>query len=280
MSTITREAFSALLAYAEDQICTHEETRRGGIWEICDYCGAKWADDEGGKPPFEWPEEIQKARALLDAATPKPAPHSDDTAVDLFSEAMKEKLAQKREEGRGGWENKEVCSVGFLASLLHGHMRKGDPVDIGNIAMMLWSRGCRGNGSIPQPTPAPLPREVVYALGLLLREGFADAYDAVCKHLDTKSTALADLQAQLAESESERHEQARLLGMSGEREAGLQAQLAARDVELAKLRRVAEAANKVRHWHDYEYEDGCQGMIVSADAVRELWGALEEAGYE
>lgn len=28
-------------------ICEHEETHRGGaIWEICDHCGEKWADDE------------------------------------------------------------------------------------------------------------------------------------------------------------------------------------------------------------------------------------------
>jgi len=55
-----------LLSWAEAQICLHEETHRGGaIWEICDQCGAKWADDEGGRPEFQWPGEITNARALL-----------------------------------------------------------------------------------------------------------------------------------------------------------------------------------------------------------------------
>lgn len=70
---------------------------------------------------------------------------SDDEAVDLFAAAMKEKLAAKRAEGRGGWNDPAKCSIEFLVSLLHGHVQKGDPVDIGNIAMMLWNRGVRGN---------------------------------------------------------------------------------------------------------------------------------------
>ena len=61
-----REALKHLLSYAERQICEHEETHRGGaIWEICDMCGVKWADDEGGKPEFKWPDEIKAAHAAL-----------------------------------------------------------------------------------------------------------------------------------------------------------------------------------------------------------------------
>ena len=64
--TTERETFQRLLEYAESQICTHEETHRGGaIWEICDQCGAMWADDEGGRPEFAWPKEIADARAAL-----------------------------------------------------------------------------------------------------------------------------------------------------------------------------------------------------------------------
>lgn len=33
-----------------------------------------------------------------------------------------------------------------------------------------------------------------------------------------------------------------------------------------------EAASKIRHWHD----TGSDGMIVSADSVRELWEALTD----
>jgi hypothetical protein len=71
-------AFQELLSWAEAQICMHEETHRGGsIWEICDQCGAKWADDEGGKPEFKWPEPIVKARALLSRYS------SGQPAIDL-----------------------------------------------------------------------------------------------------------------------------------------------------------------------------------------------------
>ena len=60
------EALQDLLAYAESQICSHEETHRGGaIWEICDICGDCWADDDGGKPPRQDPEEIVATRSAL-----------------------------------------------------------------------------------------------------------------------------------------------------------------------------------------------------------------------
>jgi hypothetical protein len=62
-----REALASLLRRDESNTCPHEETHRGGcIWEICNWCGAKWADDEGGKPPFEAPKEWVDA---LDAIT-------------------------------------------------------------------------------------------------------------------------------------------------------------------------------------------------------------------
>ena len=63
------EALENLLRFAECQICYHESTHRGGnIWTICDDCGAKWADDEGGKPKFKEPNEIVNARKALAAA--------------------------------------------------------------------------------------------------------------------------------------------------------------------------------------------------------------------
>ena len=55
-----------LVSFADNRICRHEETHRGGlIWEICDFCGAKWADDEGGKPEFVEPKEISDAYRAL-----------------------------------------------------------------------------------------------------------------------------------------------------------------------------------------------------------------------
>lgn len=59
-------ALKALLSRDERNTCTHEDTHRGGfLWEICGSCGAKWADDEGGKPKWDDPPEWVAARAAL-----------------------------------------------------------------------------------------------------------------------------------------------------------------------------------------------------------------------
>lgn len=67
--------------------------------------------------------------------------NSDDLAVDRFAVAMKDKLAKKRDEGRGGWEDKTQYSAEWLSELLRGHVGKGDPVDVANFCMMLHQRG-------------------------------------------------------------------------------------------------------------------------------------------
>ncbi|MCV9964984.1 hypothetical protein OIU34_24110 [Pararhizobium sp. BT-229] len=67
--------------------------------------------------------------------------HPDDIAVDRFAAVMKAKLARKRGQGRGGWEDKEFCTGAFLSRLLVEHVDKGDPVDVANFAMMLHQRG-------------------------------------------------------------------------------------------------------------------------------------------
>lgn len=68
------------------------------------------------------------------------ASHPDDIAVDRFAASMKAKLAKKREEGRGGWDNPDECSIAFLSELLREHVNKGDPVDVGNLSMMIHQR--------------------------------------------------------------------------------------------------------------------------------------------
>lgn len=67
--------------------------------------------------------------------------HSDDKHVNRFSAAMKRKLALKREQGRGGWDDPKECSIDYLAQLLFDHLNKGDPVDIANFCMMIQERG-------------------------------------------------------------------------------------------------------------------------------------------
>ncbi|HET6969825.1 MAG TPA: hypothetical protein VFH92_01760 [Phenylobacterium sp.] len=61
----------------------------------------------------------------------------DDLAVDSFAAYMKDKLARKRDQGYGGWT---TCDVDHLARELIKHLPKGDPVDIANFAMMLFTR--------------------------------------------------------------------------------------------------------------------------------------------
>ena len=70
----------------------------------------------------------------------EPVAHPDDDAVDRFAAAMKVKMATKRAESRDGWETDE-CSDTWLSSLLREHVEKGDPLDVGNLAMMLHQRG-------------------------------------------------------------------------------------------------------------------------------------------
>lgn len=63
----------ALVHHIEMETCTHEETHRGGaIWEICNSCGAKWADDNGGKPTFKWPAAVEAAHDYLEALASAP----------------------------------------------------------------------------------------------------------------------------------------------------------------------------------------------------------------
>ena len=61
-----RVSFEALLLFAESEQCMHESTHRGGaIWTICDECGKKWADDEGGFKPYVAPKALQDAEKAL-----------------------------------------------------------------------------------------------------------------------------------------------------------------------------------------------------------------------
>lgn len=73
-----RGALSALLEHVDRETCTHEETHRGGaIWTICDSCGRKWADDEGGFIPHEDAPAVAAARALL-TTPPQPPEAAQD----------------------------------------------------------------------------------------------------------------------------------------------------------------------------------------------------------
>lgn len=63
---------------------------------------------------------------------------SDDAAVDIFANAMKVKLADARDKGRGGWQR---CTRQQLSAMLREHVDKGDPRDVANFCMFLYHLG-------------------------------------------------------------------------------------------------------------------------------------------
>lgn len=112
---------------------THRKTSTSEMWVD----GGTFATVEAAKAAAQADFERRIRSAL--SAVPETL-HPDDLAVDRFAVAMKAKLAKKRDEGRGGWDDKAECSADFLSRLLRDHVRKGDPLDVGNLAMMLHQR--------------------------------------------------------------------------------------------------------------------------------------------
>lgn len=97
-----------------------------------------------------------EAEARLTVAQQPAEQHPDDAAVDRFAAAMKAKLKKKRQEGRAGWQ---FMASEQLSALLHEHVRKGDPVDVANLAMMLHQ-----NGQVIEPPAAVVTDEMVEIL--------------------------------------------------------------------------------------------------------------------
>ena len=76
------EALQGMMQRDERNTCQHENVRRGGvIWTICEDCGSKWADDEGGMPEWRDPKEWIAARAAIakaEAALTEPQADADE----------------------------------------------------------------------------------------------------------------------------------------------------------------------------------------------------------
>lgn len=68
---------------------------------------------------------------------------ADDRLCQYASMAMKEKLEEKRAEGRGGWWDDSRCSIEVLRKMLAEHVEKGDMVDVMNLSAMIYARECK-----------------------------------------------------------------------------------------------------------------------------------------
>ena len=64
----------------------------------------------------------------------------DEFLLNAARDGMLQKLKAAREKGRGGWWNKDECSVGYLKVLLFEHIAKGDMRDVMNLAAMIHVR--------------------------------------------------------------------------------------------------------------------------------------------
>lgn len=80
--------------------------------------------------------EAADALAALDANN-----HPDNLAVDRFAFAMKQRLAEKRQEGRSGWDQPAECSERYLAERLVDASFRGSYIGVANFAMFLHERG-------------------------------------------------------------------------------------------------------------------------------------------
>jgi hypothetical protein len=66
----------------------------------------------------------------------------DEVGLGRFTNAMSDKMMHKREQGWGGWEKEDECSIEKLKDLLKGQLTREqvDYVDIANYCMMIWNR--------------------------------------------------------------------------------------------------------------------------------------------
>lgn len=111
---------------------------------------AWWAGARAGLGvPADMPRT--EVAALLTQPQPEKAmnEHTDDSAIDRFAAAMKSKMAKQRDKGYGDWDNPAACPAERLEQCLRESVLKGDPVDVGNFAMMLFNRGQRAEALNP-----------------------------------------------------------------------------------------------------------------------------------
>ncbi len=141
-----------LVACAESAFYWLNKTLSGADWGMkrddrrslkCTFCETQIPETDPGLFPHPnngCPLEITQFREKSLPMTTGSA-HPDDLAIDRFAVAMKAKMAVTRAQGRAGWNDPEQCPIERLQSMLVACVAKGDPVDVGNMAMMISARG-------------------------------------------------------------------------------------------------------------------------------------------
>lgn len=125
--------------FAMDDLCSTDIEM--GVCHAACLEGAAVVDLETGEPKDGKIDTYRFASLFSEAEI-------DEMALDAFAAAMRDKLARKRDEGRGGWHDKTDCTNEYLSDLLRRHVEKGDPVDVANIAMMIYQRGEQISASV------------------------------------------------------------------------------------------------------------------------------------
>lgn len=116
--------------------------------------------------------------------------HYDDLAVDNFAFFMKAAMAKARAKGKAGWENKARCSELHLRTLMRVAISKGDPIHVGNYAMMLFNRGERTSSAEAAALRAAIEASVVEnQLEAIQPAGFANAVLHLKKAFDALEAA-------------------------------------------------------------------------------------------
>lgn len=137
------------------------EDKKGGWVEYSDYAALEAENARLAEDVKKWQalaQNVETLERITESAEARRAQHPDDVAVDHFAAAMKSKLAKSREKGRHGWQ---AASAAHLSSLLYRHMYKADPLDVANLAMMLYQNG----QAIELPFEARTPAEQQSAPG-------------------------------------------------------------------------------------------------------------------
>lgn len=103
---------------------------------------------EAGELPYVMLGERLRRYVLADVLQAlRAGKHPDDDAVTQFAAQLRQRMADKRDQGRDGWM---TCPVEDLQLKLIRSIADGDPIDIGNYAMMMHARGAGTEHALEQ----------------------------------------------------------------------------------------------------------------------------------